>query len=189
MTNKVKAIIAIIIIGSSLTACIHQIDQSVIQTFITENTTLMGNVSEMKSFKYKVLSEKENKYSEMIASIEPKKKLAYEKDKALKTELKNINETIETSTKEFENNYNTLAKTIESNASFIITIPDSEKDEDEIKSEWQQNMVVSNEIIETNNSLQKEISELSEKYSIAIKKAIKKYGKTEKVKYKLNKNK
>lgn len=189
MKNKTKGMIAIIAMGISLTACKQQIDQSVIQSYTNENQTLEQKISEMKAFKYKISSDIEKKQTEMVATIDPKKKAAYEKDNAVKSELQSIKGKIDKAIKEYEGNYSSLAQSIETNNTFIASINNSEKDEEAIKSDWQQNMAVFNGIAETNNELQKEITNLSQQYNDLVKQVIKKYGKIEVDKKALKKKK
>ncbi len=179
MKNTIKAIITITAIGISLTACKHEIDKAVIQSCVNENAAFEEKISKMKTFKYQVISEMERKHTDMINKIDPKKKTAFEKDNTLKSEMNTLKGKMEKAAKEYESNYNALAKTIESNNVFISAIPTSEKNEDAIKFDWQQNMVVSNGIFETSNSLKKELNELSEKHNELVKQVIKKYGKAE----------
>ncbi|MBI2268970.1 MAG: hypothetical protein HYU69_01280 [Bacteroidetes bacterium] len=179
MKKAIKAGVAIMTAGIFLTACKQQIDESVIQSYTNENQILEQKVSEMKAFKYKTSSDIEKKQTEMVAAIDPKKKVAYEKDNGVKSELKSIKEKIDKATKEYEGNYSSLAKSIETNNTFIASIPKSEQDEEAIKTDWQQNMSVFNGIIEANNELQKQITSLSQQYNDLVKQIVKKYGKTE----------
>lgn len=189
MKHKIKTMIAIIAIGTSLTACKHQIDQSVIQSFTNENKQLEQEVSDMRTFKIQIISERDKKQSEMEGLIDPNKKAAYEKDNTLKSELNETKDKMDIAVKVFEENYNSLTKSTESNTSFILSISDSEKNEDEIKSDWKQNMAVFNGMVESNNELQKKITGLSQEYNELTKQTIKKYGKTETTKNNIQKRK
>lgn len=178
MKNKAKSMIAVIAIGISLTTCKH-IDQSKIQSYTDENRALEQKVSDMRTFKNQILSEDEKKHSDMIASIDPKKKATYEKDVTLKSEMNILKEEMEKTSKAYEENYNYLYKGIQRNNSCIAEIPNSEQNEEAINSEWEQNMSVFNGMMEANNHLLKEMTSLSQQYNELAERIIKKYGKTE----------
>jgi len=187
MKNKVKTMIAIIIFGIILTSCKHSIDPSVIQSFTSENKVLEGKLLGMKTFKDQTLIERGKKYSGMVTAIDPKKKTAYEKDNEVKSQMNNIQEKLDIVAKEYEMNYISLIASIESNNAFIASIPNSEQNEQSIKSDWEHNITAFNEIIERNNDLQKEMTDLLREYTESANQVMKKYGKTETVKNKTKK--
>lgn len=175
MKNRIKTILIITVI--SLIACEPIIDPSLITSFTSENNLLKQKLSAMQTAKYQFLSERENKYSKMDAAIRIEKKAIYRKDTALRSEINIIKGKIDKIVIEYEVNYNSLAKIIESNKVFIAAIPNSEQIEEDVKSNWRQNIIVYNSIAEKNTDLQNELTDLLHQFDEVSKQVVKKYGK------------
>lgn len=177
MKNEVRTMISILVICVSLASCKNKINPAMITSFTNENIILKQKVTDMKTFKYQIFSERENKYSEMISAIDPKKKALYKKENTLKSEINTLKEKMDKIAKEYEGNYSSLTNIIESNKNFIGAIPYSEQNEEAIKLDWQQNVAVYNGIAEQNIDLQKEMISLSKRHNELTKQVVKKYGK------------
>src|SRR5690348_11233127 len=82
-----KLTLQIVSLSILIISCKHHLNPAVIKTYTDENKTLEQKVSEMKKFQEQTLSEMETGYSEMMSAIDPKRKAAYHRDKAIRAKM------------------------------------------------------------------------------------------------------